>query len=114
MHAGGFGGFRGGAIHSGFGGSRGSFAAMPANRFAGVRGFNSFRHGSGGWNRGWGGGHFVGGYGGGGYPYYDDGFDVGLGLVGVGLGLATAGYAYCSPYDYGYYGYCGPSSVVGW
>jgi hypothetical protein len=69
----------------------------------GVRGFNSFRYGS------WGGRRFVGGF-----PYYDDGFDVGLGLVGVGLGLATADYAYYSPYDYSYYGYCGPNSVVGW
>jgi hypothetical protein len=43
--------------------------------------------------------------------YYDDGYDVGLGLLGLNVGLAT-GFGYCSPYDYEY-GYCGPT-VLGW
>ena len=78
-----------------------------------------------GWGHHWGGGwgHRGWGYGGWGYPYYDSGFDVGLGLVGLGLGLATLGYPYCSPYGYdyaygyGYGGYCGPAypaAYVAW
>jgi hypothetical protein len=75
---------------------------MHGGHFAGMRGFNGWRHG------GWGGRRFVGGYGGWGYggPYYDDGVGIGLGLLGLGVGLA-AGDAYCSSYDYNY-GYCAP------
>jgi hypothetical protein len=112
FHAGTVGGFRAGSV----GGFRSSFAAMPANRFAGVRGFNTAVRPGLGWNRGWAGRRFVGGgwgwggrrfvrsrfVGGFGGPFFDNGFDVGLGLVGFGLGVATLGYPYCSPYDYGW------------
>lgn len=145
FHSGGFGGFHAGTVggfHAGalgtrsVGGFRNSFAAMPAARFSGVRGFNTavrpggwgvnhgwagrrFVGGGWGWNRGWGGRRFVrGGWGWGGWGW-DPGVDVGLGLLGFGLGVAALATPYCSPYDYGYwdYGYCGYpaySTYVAW
>lgn len=95
-HVGGFGGHVGG-MHAGIGAFHsGSFAA---NRMAGVRGYSAMRHG------GWGGRHFVGGYGYGGYPY--DAYAAGIGVVGLGLGLAEAATGYYDPYVYDY-GYAGP------
>jgi hypothetical protein len=97
-HAGGWGGHVG-AVHS-FGGTH----TFAGNRFAGVRGFNSFRHG------GWGGRRFVGGwgYGGWGYPY--DAYAADVGIIGLGIGLADVATGYCDPYAYGWgwgAGYCG-------
>jgi hypothetical protein len=121
FHAGSVGGFRGGALGTrSVGGFRNSFAAMPAARFSGVRGFNTaVRPGGWGVNHGWAGRRFVrGGWGWGGWGW-DPGVDVGLGLLGFGLGVAALATPYCSPYDYGYwdYGYCGYpaySTYVAW
>lgn len=100
MHGG---GMHGGFSHGGFGGVHAGMAgvhggAFSGPRFAGVRGYSSWRHG------GWGGRRVVGGYGGWGYPYDANAGDIGL--VGLGLGLAGVATGYCGPYDYDY-GYCG-------
>jgi hypothetical protein len=131
--AGTVGGWRGGAFGARNVGWRNSFAAMPSQRWSGVRGFNTSVRPGLGWNRGWAGRRFVGGgwgwggrhfvrrgWGWGGGWGWDPGFDVGLGLAGFGLGVAALSSTYCSPYDYGWgwdYGYCGYpgySTYVAW
>jgi hypothetical protein len=79
---------------------------IHGSRFAGIRGYDSWRHG------GWGSRRFVGSYGGygdwGNGPYYRGGHYTDLGPLGFTWGPVTS-YGYCDPH------YCIPgSSIAAW